>query len=131
MVTNGENDNKAILVGDAYARTTAAMATTRPPKEMALPEAAPTDCSGREELLVGLPAPPDVAAGELLGATAPVLLTTAVELTPGTMGTTREVGAMGVAVGTTGVSTAGVVTVVMLTYDQTCRKKVPKHTSRD
>lgn len=95
----------------AYARTAAAMATTRPPKEMALPAAAPTDCSGTEALEVALPSAPEEPAAAELEATGPVLLTmTAVELTPGTMGTTRDVGTMGVAVGTT----AGVVTVMML-----------------
>lgn len=81
-----------------YAKTAAATAKTRPPKEMAVPAAAPVDCSGAPALLVELP-PADVGAEEEL-LTAPVPVGT-VELTPGTMGVTREVGAMGVAVGTT------------------------------
>lgn len=90
----------------AYAKMAAAMAKTRPPKEMAVPAAAPVDDSGTLALVVALPDEPEVAAE--LEAMAPVLLgtTTAVELPP-TMGTTMEdPGAMGVAVAAAGVETA-------------------------
>jgi hypothetical protein len=97
-----------------YAKAAAARATTRPPKEMALPAAAPTDWTGTEALEVALPAGVVDEAptpAELEAATAPVLAGT-VELTPGTMGTIRdERGATGVAV-----ARAGVETVVLLVY---------------
>jgi hypothetical protein len=79
------------------------MATTRPPKEIMLPAAAPVD-SGAEGLSVALPATPveddssDEGVDEAETAPVPVAM---VELEP-TMGVTMEpLGAMGVAVGTT------------------------------
>lgn len=81
-----------------YAKTAAATAKTRPLKEMTLPDAAPPEDSGAEALVEALLE--GVDAPDELGATL-VPATGAVELTPGTMGTTSEVGAMGVAVGTT------------------------------
>lgn len=79
------------------------MATTSPPNEMAFAEAAPV-ASGRPEVVVALPATPvEVAPDEPAAveeATMAVLLRTAVELTPGTMGTTTlGSGPTGVAVG--------------------------------
>lgn len=96
----------------------AAMATTRPPKEMAIPAAAPV-ASGTAALLAALT--PEAAAevaearAEEPEATAPVLLTTmTVELTP-TMGVARdETGATGVAVASAVV--AGVVAGLGLVY---------------
>lgn len=86
--------------------TAAATAKTRPPNEMALPEAAPEDSGAPalvEALLLG--EPEDAAPPEELGAAlVPVGM---VELTPGTMGVANEVGTMGVAVGTTTEGTTG------------------------
>lgn len=78
---------------------------------MALSAAAAVDCWGTPALEAALPATPDerLAAGaDDVPTMAPVPLgTSAVELTPGTMGTTREVGTMGTAVGLAGGVTAG------------------------
>lgn len=77
----------------------AAMATTSPPNEMALPAAAPV-ASGRPGEVVALPAEPDEAAPEEAADEGPtrVVLMVAVELPPGTMGT------IGVGAGATGVA---------------------------
>ena len=97
-----------VLRRAAYAKTAAARAKTRPPKDMAVPAAAPV-VSGTPALVVALPDEPVVAAE--LDATAPVLLGTMTVEFPPTMGVTREVGTMGVAVAPAG--TVGVVTSVL------------------
>jgi hypothetical protein len=105
LVVYREEEKKGLVAkdGDAYAKTAAPMATTRPPKEIMLPAAAPVD-SGAEGLSVALPATPveddssDEGVDEAETAPVPVAM---VELEP-TMGVTMEpLGAMGVAVGTT------------------------------
>jgi hypothetical protein len=105
LVVYREEGKKGLVAkdGDAYAKTAAPMATTRPPKEIMLAAAAPVD-SGAEGLSVALPATPveddssDEGVDEAETAPVPVAM---VELEP-TMGVTMEPpGAMGVAVGTT------------------------------
>jgi len=77
---------------------------------MALSAAAPVDCCGTPALEAALPAGADdrlTAGADDEPATGTLLGMMAVELTPGTMGMAREVGAIGVTVGPTGGVTAG------------------------
>jgi len=92
---------------------------------MAFSAAAPVAC-GTRELEAAVPAGEDdlLAAGAVDEPAAAVLLMMAVELTPGTIGVTKEVGTMGIAVAA-GVETAGTDTAGVETTTGTEVRTVP------